>query len=279
MNNKVILVVLDGLKYEAARDCMGFLQSLCLPQSASHQYVSKPKASFYKIECELPSLSRPLYETILTGVSPVHSGIMNNHVSRNSNQSSVFSIARSAGLKTAAAAYHWVSELYNRSPYNPVRDRFTNDPGQQIQHGCFYHTDDYPDEHLFLDAEHLRATYDPDFLLVHPMNIDDAGHKFGGDSSQYRNRVRATDIALSSFILDWMTLGYQILVTADHGMNADKSHGGSLPEERDIPLFTIGSGFTHQPLCQPRQTELCGVICELLQLNDHNKPLADNLLK
>uniref|UniRef100_UPI003B9DD402 ATP-binding cassette domain-containing protein n=1 Tax=Aeromonas sanarellii TaxID=633415 RepID=UPI003B9DD402 len=27
--------------------------------------------------------------------------------------------------------------------------------------------------------QRLRSQYDPDFLLIHPMGLDDAGHKFG----------------------------------------------------------------------------------------------------
>jgi predicted AlkP superfamily pyrophosphatase or phosphodiesterase len=59
-------------------------------------------------------LSRPLYECILTGVPPIDSGIVHNNVARLSSQRSIYHYARDAGLKTAAAAYHWVSELYNR---------------------------------------------------------------------------------------------------------------------------------------------------------------------
>jgi predicted AlkP superfamily pyrophosphatase or phosphodiesterase len=123
------------------------------------------------------------YECILTGVPPIDSGIVHNNVSRLSNQRSIFHYARDAGLKTAAAAYHWVSELYNRSPFVPARDRHTDDPDLPIQHGHFYWNDHYPDSHLFADAENLRLRHAPNFLLVHPMNIDDAGHKHGLDTS------------------------------------------------------------------------------------------------
>lgn len=68
------------------------------------------------LSCALPSLSRPLYECILTGATPVESGITHNGVSRLSRQESIFHLARAGGKRTAAAAYHWVSELYNQSP-------------------------------------------------------------------------------------------------------------------------------------------------------------------
>ena len=268
MSNKVILVVLDGLAYETAQQCMGFLQGL----------TEQGKATLYKVQSELPSMSRPLYEAILTGIAPVHSGIVHNHIIRNSDQQSVFSLARRAGLSTAAAAYHWFSELYNRSPYDAVRDRFTNDPEQLIQHGLFYHQDSYPDSHLYLDAEWLRRQHDPDFLLVHPMNIDDAGHRAGLDSAHYRNTARHSDTHLSEYLIQWMQAGYQIMVTADHGMNRDNSHGGTLPEEREVPLYVMGECFSHDTKAAPRQLELCGTVCELLGLQDHNKPLASSLL-
>ncbi|ASI91675.1 alkaline phosphatase family protein [Vibrio mediterranei] len=266
MSNKVILVVLDGLNYQVARDCMGYLNGL----------IEQQKATLYPIQCELPSMSRPLYECILTGVPPVISGIVNNEIVRLSNQESVFSLAKSQGKVTAAAAYHWVSELYNRAPYDAVRDRFTDDESLNIQYGRFYHWDHYPDEALFLDAESVRQKYHPDFLLIHPMNIDNTGHKHGLDSRQYRNSARAADIFLSNYLTTWVEAGYQVMITSDHGMNNDLSHGGILPEEREVPLFVIGEQFTHAAT-DVKQTELCGVCCQLLGL-EHRKPYSPELI-
>jgi len=36
----------------------------------------------------------------------------------------------------------------------------------------------------------------------------------------------------------WGFLGI-FLVTGDHGINKDGSHGGTTPEQREVPLFTI----------------------------------------
>ncbi|MGV8894395.1 MAG: alkaline phosphatase family protein [Burkholderiaceae bacterium] len=267
MNRKVILVVIDGLTWQVAHDGMGFLQGLC----------EAGRASLYRFECELPSLSRPLYECILTGVRPVDSGVVHNDVVRLSKEESIFDLARKAGLKTAAAAYHWVSELYNRAPYDAVRDRFTDDDSLPIQHGVFYHADSYPDDHLLLDGEILRRRHDPDLLLIHPMNTDDAGHRHGLDSAQYRNTARRFDNALSAYLPLWIEQGYQIVVTSDHGMNNDHTHRGVLPEERQVPLFVIGRQFSHDATAQARQTELCGLIAALLGVA-HHKPVNQKLL-
>ncbi|WP_395602093.1 alkaline phosphatase family protein [Pseudomonas sp. A1230] len=268
MKHNVILVVLDGLSHEVACHAMGHLQA----------YIGAGRAALYQLECELPALSRPLYECILTGVPPIDSGIVHNNVSRLSSQRSIYHYARDAGLKTAAAAYHWVSELYNRSPFVAARDRHTDDPSLPIQHGHFYWNDHYPDSHLFADAENLRLRHAPNFLLIHPMNIDDAGHKHGLDSSQYRNSARSADIILADYLQGWLDAGYQVLVTADHGMNNDRSHNGLLPEERQVPLFVLGDAFSLNAGAVPKQTEICGTVCELLGV-PHDKPVCRELLK
>ena len=62
MNNKVILVILDGLNYQVAADCLGYLMG----------HVEQRSARLFKLRCELTSLS---------------------------NQTSVLSLARKAGKK------------------------------------------------------------------------------------------------------------------------------------------------------------------------------------
>ena len=72
MKHKVILVLLDGLNYEVARHALGHL----------HAYCAAGRAALYRLECELPALSRPLYECIMTGVAPIDSGVVHNDVVR-----------------------------------------------------------------------------------------------------------------------------------------------------------------------------------------------------
>jgi hypothetical protein len=51
-----------------------------------------------------------------------------------------------------------------------------------------------------------------------------------------------------------------------------------LPEEREVPLFVLGSAFNFSPTASPKQTELCGTVCELLGV-PHDKPVCRELLK
>lgn len=281
--SKAILVILDGLNLETAEHAMGYLHALCkhTANNANQDESSINRiipASFHHLTCELPSLSRPLYETLLTGSAPIQSGIVHNAVSRLSTEQSVFSLAKASGLSTGAAAYHWFSELYNRTPYNPFTDRRVNDPTLNIQHGIFYSADHYPDDHLFFDAHSIISDYAPDFMLVHPMNVDDAGHKFGGQTQQYRNAARMVDGILSLVIPQWIELGYQIMITSDHGMNADRSHGGNLPEETAVPLFLIGDAFNHRQAFTLQQTQIAGTLLRLLGVKS-DKAVCDEMIR
>lgn len=263
MPANVILIILDGLRCDVAQSSMGYLGHL----------VETAQVSFYKVQAELPTLSRPLYETLLTGTPSSHHGITANEVARPSHQTSIFHLATEQGLTTAAAAYHWFSELYNHAPFDPFNDREQHNLLQPIQHGKFYFEDAYPDSHLFADAEVLRQNWHPNFMLVHPMGLDYAGHCFGSDSKQYRGRAIAMDSLLAQYLPRWRTAGYDILITSDHGMNVDGQHGGTLPDVRETPLFCIGQGFrTGSYLAGLSQLAIAPLICQMLAL-----PYGDNM--
>lgn len=266
--NKVILVVLDGLNFETARSRMGFM----------HNLVEMKKAQFYKVIASLPTMSRPLYETILTGTNSIEHGITNNNINRRSKEESIFSIATKKGLKTGAAAYHWVSELYNKSPFNYIEDRIQNNPTQNIQNGMFYYDDTYPDSHLFLDGEYIRKTYNPDFLLIHSMGIDDIGHKYSSESKEYRKKAIEVDTILSNLIPIWIEEDYHIIVTADHGMNKDHGHGGIEDDERLVPMWTIGESFVYNTCEQVNQLIIAPTICKILGINPSGKMINEKFI-
>ena len=231
--NKVILILSDALRYDVAKDNMGFLGHL----------VESKQASLYKIIGELPSMSRPMYETIHTGLPSSEHEIVANSIVRLSKKPNVFQSVREAGKVTAAAAYYWYSELYNRAPYNHIDDKETDDESLNIQHGRFYTEDEYPDVELFNSAAHLVRKFSPDYLLLHPMGMDYFGETFGSDTKEYRNHTTYQDSKLAPLILEWKDRGYTIFVTGDHGINKDGSHGGTTPEQRTVPFFVIQPTF------------------------------------
>lgn len=225
---KTIFVLLDACGYEIATENMGYLEHM----------VDYNLAAKYKIQGELPSMSRPMYETLLTGTVPYMHGITCNEVVRLSNRESVFGLCRKAGLKTGAAAYSWISELYNWVPFNRFSDRIQiNREEGLIDYGVYYWEDSYPDSHLFSDGEFIRKTYSPDFMMYHPMSIDLAGHTFGSDSNEYAERVASMGYLVADLIPGWLNDGYQIVISADHGMDPKGIHCGTTAVQRDVPLY------------------------------------------
>lgn len=253
---KTILLVVDGLAASTAMEAFGCCYGI----------VEGELGHYQTIRCELPSVSLAMYETILTGKPPIESGIYTNKHRRPSTQESIFHWARAQGLSTAACAYHWISELYNAHPYDEKKHRHQVDADAPIQNGIFYNRDDYPDRVLFQDAEHLIARCEPDFLLIHPMGVDNAGHCFGADSLEYKNKARSIDEAIGFYGLDWLKKGYQLIVTADHGFSWDKNHGGMDENERNIPLFALGRrAIEAVPRSGAQQTEIINYVKSLLR--------------
>jgi len=93
--NKAILILSDTLRYDVAKANMGFLGHLMETQ----------QASLYKIFGELPSMSRPMYETVHAGLPSSEHGIVANSIRRLSTRHNIFRAALQAGRVTAAAAY------------------------------------------------------------------------------------------------------------------------------------------------------------------------------
>ena len=227
--SKVILIMSDALRYDVAKSHMGFLGHL----------VETKQASLYKIIGELPSMSRPMYETIHTGMPSSEHGIVANTVVRRSTVPNVFQSVVGAGRVTAAVAYYWVSELYNRAPFDWIDDKEVDDEKLLVQHGRFHRMDDYPDEESFASAALLGRRFAPDYLLLHPVMMDYMGETYGSDSVQYRRQAIKQDVLLGPLSVEWRERGYTILITGDHGINPDGHHGGTTAEQREVPLFVI----------------------------------------
>ncbi len=248
-----VFVLLDGLNAAAARRCMGFMLAL----------EAAGKARYAELTCELPPLSRPLYATLCSGLAPAEHGILHNDDARRCPAPTVFSRARDKGLVTAAAAYHWISELCNAAPFAPARDRITDDPALPVAHGLFYCSDDYPDEELFRDAACLMRRHSPQLLLVHSMGIDAAGHRHGAESRQYRDAVRLADGLLARALPAWRAAGHVVLVTADHGMDNDGMHNDDADAVRRVPLWLAGGDALPLPAAQ---TEVAALVARALNL-------------
>lgn len=255
---KTILILLDGCGHDVATENLGFLEHL----------VEHGQGAKYQVQGELPSSSRPIYATLLTGL-PVHRHqIYSNAVNRQLKEPTLFDLAVAQGLVTAASAYSWISELCVRSPFQITRDRIQLDSPSAIRQGIYYADDHYPDSHVFADADFLVHQHAPDFLLIHPMNIDDTGHHHGIAAFAHHRAINQVNELLAVLLPKWLEAGYQVVITADHGMNAIGLHGGNTPVQRRVPLYLFADGIKSgdQSAHTIPQLAITPLICALLGL-------------
>ncbi len=230
--NRLAVILVDGLRDDTARRFMGYVLAL---QEAG-------RARWSTLTCELPSLSRPLYATVVSGRRPVDHGIVSNDNVGVRLDDTLFDDLHARGGRSAVAAYDWFYELLAGERFEPARHRTAACASRGVVAGSWYFADDYPDSHLLADAEDLRQRHAPELLFVHPMGLDNAGHLHGGGTDAYNLAARKLDMALALLLPHWLADGYDIVITSDHGMNADRMHGGSAPEERAVPFVWIPAG-------------------------------------
>lgn len=228
---KVIFVLVDALGLDVATKHCGFLEHM----------AEAGQAAKYRLVGELPSLSRPMYETLLTGLPVWKHGTTANEVCRRSRAENLFSMTRKAGLVNACAGYGWLLEMYGDRPlpFLVNRDRYCLDGSGDIMHGIFYNSDEYPDSHLYSDGDFLRRQYRPDFLMIHPMGVDDMGHRFGALSKEYAMQAAYSCVQIATRWEEWQQDGYQVVVTGDHGMDHLGLHEGNERIQRETPLYIL----------------------------------------
>ncbi|NLG83408.1 MAG: sulfatase-like hydrolase/transferase [Firmicutes bacterium] len=224
----VYLIVVDGLRYDVAHStAMPFLRGL------------KQTAAWGKVRVGLPSYSRPGYARLLTGASTELTGLTMNEQTKAAPVPTVFSLAREAGLSTAASAHYWVKELVEGTS-GPAEGFFR---GRFIQYGYFYRQDDEPDARVFANAKEIVRLDHPWLVLVLPPSVDAAGHQKGGRSPAYRKAAAAVDELLADFYHS-LPRGekHLVIVTADHGHRDAGGHGGEERDACEVPLFLLGEG-------------------------------------
>jgi len=246
---KSILVIVDGVGYDTMISQCGYLESS----------VEAGVAKRWKMQACLPTISAPLYETLHTGLAPIDHGILSNEALRKSSVPNLFSHLHKNSKVTAAVAHSFFFDLYCDRTYNILEDIECDEPNQAIQHGRYYSMEAYSranpvqpaDIDLCAQANVLVRKYSPDYLLIHMCAGDTLGHLYTSDSAEYRKQAWLSDNALARIMPAWLDKGYQVFVTADHGMNTDGHHGGNEALTRDVAFYYFGS----KP-CLPEPTDI-----------------------
>ena len=226
------LVVVDGL---GRQEMMG-----AMPRLAGR--VQRQGGQWIRSRAALPSLSLPNYASLVTGLDPSEHGVWRNHPRRPLQQPTLFDALRGARRRVAASAFRWWEELCP-GPAGP-RPPGRHPAGTASLGAAFlYEADDTADATVYGHAAALAAQERPDLLLVHPMGVDWAGHRFGAGSAQHAAAVAHSDDLLDELLDQWAAPSGDarpVIVTADHGMDSAGWHGGDAAAHVDIALALLG---------------------------------------
>ena len=240
MTNKLLLIILDGVPWRNWRRLFGNLEG----------WVDSGAARVWKHRAVLPSISASCYASIHTGVPPqVHGCTGNGNVFRLS-QPDIFSEVRKAGGVTGAVAHSFWSQFFNRHPFDYVRDIEYDEPDSAtINHGRFHSMTGYgkanqmtpSDVDLFATLTSLCARFGLTYGMLHTCTLDSMGHRFFHDSEEMDHACFVMDEMLAPFIPQWRAMGYEVIVTADHGQDARGHHGGRGELQQDAALYYFGA--------------------------------------
>lgn len=241
MDRKLLLIILDGVPYRNWRRLFGNLEG----------WVASGEARVWRMRAVLPSISASCYASIHTGVTPqVHGCTGNGNVFR-LKEPDVFSEVRKAGGVTGAVAHSFWSQFFNRHPFDMVRDIEYDEPDSAtINHGRFHTMTGYgeinqmtpSDVDLFATLTSLSARFGLNYGMLHTCTLDSMGHRFYHDCEEMDHACHVMDEMLGPFIPRWRAMGYEVIVTADHGQDARGHHGGTGEDQQDFALYYFGEG-------------------------------------
>ena len=239
MQNKLLLIIIDGVPYRNWRRLFGNLEG----------WVDSGHARVWKHRAVLPSISASCYASIHTGVAPAEHGCTGNGNVFRLSHDDVFAQVRKAGGVTGAVAHSFWSEFFNRHPFDYVRDIEYDEPeSDSINHGRFHTMTGYglvnqmtpSDVDLFATLTNLCGRFGLDYGMLHTCTLDSMGHRFFHDCQEMDHACAVMDEMLSPFIHQWMKAGYEIIVTADHGQDTRGHHGGRGELQQDSALYYFG---------------------------------------
>jgi predicted AlkP superfamily pyrophosphatase or phosphodiesterase len=236
---KIIMILCDGLRADTAQEQFGYINSLVDNGNVGIRTISI---------VDNPSVSRTNYETIHTGVPSLIHGITSNLVVEKSKMTrNIFKDITEAGGTTGVVGSSWLYSLYGKEDYLHYKHKELNkEDGEYITYGRFY-SDDIPDEikmnpegiaHTLQMSNLILYKYHPDYLFIHLITPDIIGHH-DGVGEKYNTEANRIDAALGVLVPHWLSAGYDIIITSDHGMDSDKNHGGKSCDVMKAPLYIL----------------------------------------
>ncbi len=172
-----------------------------------------------------PSVTTSATAAVLTGTTPQINGVY-GHGYRSTELTTLFDLAVDSGLNVIAVEG---SSL----PFN-LRNAETLLSGDRDGNG-------YSDDNVFTNSLDIIQSNMPDLLYIHFHEIDDMGHSYGPESSEYESALIRVDGYLKK-IYEALPEGTFIILFADHGMHTTEdggNHGTLTAADLIIPIIYL----------------------------------------
>jgi hypothetical protein len=215
---RVVLVIVDGMRVDVSRSQMNTLNRL------------RTYGSDIQLTVPQPSLSYPNWTTILSGAPQEISGVTTNWFKGRAPVPTVMDIAQEAGRRVEIVGPEDFATIYGVRPGANVSLRPWPKGG-------------YLSGTLVDDTLRIAKTTDPQLIVLHLPDLDEAGHTYGGTSKQYLATAHRIDLDLSRLVTGLQRDDTAFIIVADHGHLATGGHGGWEPEVTTVPGVFAGAGI------------------------------------
>ncbi|MGA9434845.1 MAG: alkaline phosphatase family protein, partial [Roseobacter sp.] len=108
--------------------------------------------------------------------------------------------------------------------------------------------------------------------ILHTCTLDSMGHRFFHDCQEMDHACFVMDEMLAPSISRWRAMGYEIIVTADHGQDTRGHHGGRDAAQQETALYYFGPAEGPEPGTVIDQLQLAPTILSRL-----GAPIADTM--
>ena len=220
MANKVVLVLVDGMRPDGMLNC-------------GHPFVQQwLELSSHALDARtvMPSVTLPCHMSLFHSVDPDRHGILSNtYVPQVRPIVGLFDQLNQFGKK-CGFFYTW-EELRDLSrPGHVHTSLFLN-----------LHEQEDTDRKVTDAAIRFIQDEEPDFTFIYLGETDEKGHARGWMGEDYLKTIHGAFECIQR-IYEALPEGYTLITTADHGGH-DRSHGHDIPEDMTIPICFCGPAF------------------------------------
>jgi predicted AlkP superfamily pyrophosphatase or phosphodiesterase len=198
----------------------------------------------YEAKAQMPTVSSPNWASIIDGVPPRDHGIWSNAWQRKQIKDSIYCGGKKGHI--SPTIFRVLRESDKHAQICCINEwwsfrRLVEDGVCSIRQRTVWEriTD--------FRVPTVINVRKPKFLFIHFNDVDETGHKYGhGNTKEYITAIERVDQSIGKIIKAvkhaHMLESTVFVIISDHG-GIGKGHGGSTPQEVNVPFVISGSGI------------------------------------